>query len=180
MNEDATAGVTGILEEAGFYDYRWVPPPDMIVSQWVRMKCMFGCPDYGRNASCPPHVPSVQECRELLGEYSHALLIHLACEAPPERMRQWCLENQERLIEAERRIFLAGFEKAFLLSFDNCNLCEVCVAHPGECRLPYKRRPTMEAFAIDVYSSVRKLGYTLSVKKDRQEKSDRFALLLVE
>jgi len=38
----------------------------------------------------------------------------------------------------------------------------------------------MEAFAIDVYSSVRKFGYTLSVKRDRREKFDRFALLLVE
>jgi predicted metal-binding protein len=95
-------------------------------------------------------------------------------------MRQWRLENQVRLIEAERRILLAGFEKTFLLSFDNCNLCEVCAPTPSECRQPYKRRPTMEAFAIDVYSSVRKFGYTLSVKRDRREKSDRFALLLVE
>ena len=38
----------------------------------------------------------------------------------------------------------------------------------------------MEAFAIDVYSSVKKYGYTLSVKKNRLEEPDRFALLLVE
>ncbi|HON34078.1 MAG TPA: DUF2284 domain-containing protein [Synergistales bacterium] len=180
MNEDAAAGVTRILAEAGFHDHQWVQPSELVVSQWVRAKCMFGCPDYGRNASCPPHVPSVPECREFLREYSRALLIHLSCRVPPEGRRQWCLENQERLIEAERRVFLSGFEKAFLLSFDNCNLCEECVAEPSDCRLPYKRRPTMEAFAIDVYSSVKKYGYTLSVKKDRLEEPDRFALLLVE
>ena len=38
----------------------------------------------------------------------------------------------------------------------------------------------MEAFAIDVYSSVSRLGYSISVKRDREEKPDRFALLLVE
>jgi len=172
--------VDSILRQAGLCDCLWVAPSSMTVSQWVRMKCMFGCPDYGKNASCPPHVPSVQECRELLGEYSHAVLIHLVCDVHSEERGSWCASYQKLLVEAERQIFLAGHEKAFLLSFDNCNLCGECTADPRDCRLPYMRRPTMEAFAIDVYSSVRRLGYSISVKKDREEKPDRFALLLVE
>ncbi len=180
MGQDCLPVVDPILREAGFSDFVWVQPSSMTVSQWVRMKCMFGCPDYGKNASCPPFVPSVAECRELLSEYSRAVLIHLACEVPPEKRDEWCRKNQELLIESERRIFLAGFERAFLLSFDNCNLCGTCSATPGECRLPYMRRPTMEAFAIDVYTSVRRHGYTISVRKDRTEKPDRFAMMLVE
>ncbi len=180
MERDPFPVAGSILREAGFSDFVWVQPSSMTVSQWVRMKCMFGCPDYGKNASCPPHVPSVGECRELLSEYSSGVLVHLACDVTPDERDKWCRKNQELLVEAERQIFLAGYERAFLLSFDNCNICGECVPLPSECRMPYKRRPTMEAFAIDVYSSVRRHGYSISVRKDRSEKPDRFALMLVE
>ena len=29
-------------------DYKWIKWQDIVVSQWVRMKCMFGCGDYGK------------------------------------------------------------------------------------------------------------------------------------
>lgn len=179
MVQSAFPPVDPILDAAGFADRKWVVPSTMIVSQWVRMKCMFGCPDYGNNASCPPNVPSVSECRELLSEYSHAVLIHLVCDVPAEARKEWCRANNRALLDAEKQIFLGGHERAFLLSFDNCDLCDECVPLPRDCHLPYMRRPTMEAFAIDVYSSVRQHGYSISVKKDLTEPADRFALMLV-
>ncbi|MDO9509314.1 MAG: DUF2284 domain-containing protein [Thermovirgaceae bacterium] len=179
MTQSAFPLVDTILDAAGFVDHIWVAPSTMTVSQWVRMKCMFGCPDYGRNASCPPNVPSVSECRELLLEYSHAVLIHLVCDVLIEARKEWSRTKQKVLMEAEKQIFLSGNERAFLLSFENCNLCDECVSSPRDCRLPYIRRPTMEAFAIDVYSSVRQHGYSISVKKDLTETADRFALLLI-
>ncbi|HDQ92852.1 MAG TPA: DUF2284 domain-containing protein [Synergistetes bacterium] len=179
MNREVCAVVDPLLKDSGFADYLWVSPSAMMVSQWVRMKCMFGCPHYGKNASCPPNVPSVLECRELLSEYSMAVLIHLVCDIPSEGRKEWCRRSQMELVEAEKQIFLAGYERAFLLSFDNCNLCDECVPSPSECHHPYMRRPTMEAFAIDVYSSVRKLGYEVSVRRSPEDPEDRFALMLV-
>jgi len=41
-------------------DYKWIDPKEIIVEQWVRMKCMFGCGEYRRNASCPPNVPNLK------------------------------------------------------------------------------------------------------------------------
>lgn len=179
MTQSVFPLVDSILDTAGFPDRKWVAPSSMTVSQWVRVKCMFGCPDYGRNASCPPNVPSVSECRELLSEYSHSVLIHLVCDVPAEARKEWCRANHRALLDAEKQIFLGGCERVFLLSFDNCNLCDECVPLPSDCPLPYTRRPTMEAFAIDVYSSVRHHGYSVSVKKDPNETADRFALMLV-
>lgn len=179
MASSAFPLVDAILNAAGFTDHVWIAPTAMTVSQWVRMKCMFGCPDYGRNASCPPNVPSVSECRELLSEFSSAVLIHLVCDVPAEARKEWCHTKQKALLEAEKQIFLNGHERAFLLSFDNCELCVECASSPRDCRFPYNRRPAMEAFAIDVYSSVRQHGYSISVKKDIHETADRFALLLV-
>lgn len=31
-----------IFKKYGFDDFKWINPKDVVVSQWVRMKCMFG------------------------------------------------------------------------------------------------------------------------------------------
>ena len=36
-----------IFKKNGYTDYKWVDPRKIIVSQWVRMKCQFGCGEYG-------------------------------------------------------------------------------------------------------------------------------------
>ena len=41
----------GVTVEHGYTDYCWINPADIVVAQWVRMKCTFGCAEYGRNAS---------------------------------------------------------------------------------------------------------------------------------
>ena len=62
----------------GFNDFKWINPKDQIVvSQWVRMKCIFGCLGYGQNASCPPNTLSVTDCEKFFHEYSIVLLSHL-------------------------------------------------------------------------------------------------------
>jgi len=172
--------VDKVLHEHGFSDYKWIRPSDVPVSQWFSVKCMYGCPDYGRNASCPPNVPSVSECSRFLAEYEKAVLIHLFCDSTLDGMREWVVRNQKELLKVEKTIFVEGMEKAFLLSFDNCNLCGTCAGNVVECRFPYMRRPTMEAFGIEVFTLVKMLGYGISVKKDTKESTDRFALLLVQ
>jgi len=64
-----TALVRGWIEKAGgnvqeerLRDYKWINPKSIVVGQWVRMKCMFGCKNYGQCGICPPNVPSVPEC----------------------------------------------------------------------------------------------------------------------
>jgi predicted metal-binding protein len=43
----------------GFSDFRWIDPREIVVAEWVRMKCLYGCVEYGKNAACPPNAPSV-------------------------------------------------------------------------------------------------------------------------
>jgi len=46
-----------------------VSPDDVVVSEWVRWKCMFGCKGYGKHLSCPPYVPGPEDTRKMLKEY---------------------------------------------------------------------------------------------------------------
>ena len=32
-----------LIRKQGYRDYKWMDPGQIVVSQWVRMKCMFGC-----------------------------------------------------------------------------------------------------------------------------------------
>ncbi|MCJ7619933.1 MAG: DUF2284 domain-containing protein, partial [Anaerolineae bacterium] len=60
MNEHEE--LESLFKKHGYTDFKWIEPKDIVVAQWVRLKCTFGCGEYGRNAACPPNVPSVEEC----------------------------------------------------------------------------------------------------------------------
>ena len=39
------------------------------VGLWTRMKCQYGCPNFGSNLCCPPYAPSYDETQRFLSEY---------------------------------------------------------------------------------------------------------------
>ena len=170
-----------LFEEYSFTDYKWVDPKDIVVAQWVRMKCTFGCLNYGKNATCPPNVPSVAECRRFFDEYSTVAVFHFekAMEKPEDR-HAWTRKINQALLKVEREVFLAGCEKAFLLFMDSCELCSDCPGAREECRNPKSARPTPESMAVDVFSTVRGYGYPIEVLADYSHSMNRYAFLLIE
>lgn len=170
-----------LFKTRGYTDFKWVKPQDIVVSHWVRMKCMYGCGDFGRNAACPPNVPSVSECRQFFDEYSTAAIFHFAhsVESPEDR-HAWSREVNMNLLKLEREVFLSGYQKAFLLFMDSCNLCSDCLGERAECNNPKSSRPTLEAMAVDVFSTARQCGYPINVLSDYSQQMNRYAFLLIE
>ena len=162
-------------------EQQWIRPEEIVVSQWVRMRCTFGCRSYGRNAACPPNVPSVSECRQFFDEYRTAVFFHFAKAVDkPEDRRQWSKQVNQSLPELEREVFLAGYQKAFVLFMDSCHMCAECSSSKDECRRPKLARPTPEAMAVDVFSTVRQYGYPIEVLTDYDQSMNRYAFLLIE
>ncbi len=170
-----------LFAKNGYSDYKWIDPKEIVVAQWVRLKCMFGCREFGRNACCPPNVPSVGECREFFHEYTKAVVFHLekAVEAPEDR-HEWSRGVNAELLALERAVFLAGHQKAFLLYMDSCGRCKECAGVRDECTDPRSARPTPEAMAIDVFSTVRQVGYPIEVLGNYCQTMNRYAFLLVD
>ncbi|MFX0205959.1 MAG: DUF2284 domain-containing protein [Candidatus Hodarchaeota archaeon] len=166
----------------GFNDFKWInPKQQIVVSHWVRMKCIFGCPGYGQIASCPPNTVSVMECEKFFQEYEEGVIFHFEKQfEDPEDRHAWSRELNLNLIELEREVFLSGHEKAFLLFMDSCEICENCAKVREECTHPRKSRPTPEGMAIDVFTTVRRIGYPIKVLKDYTETMNRYAFLLIE
>lgn len=167
--------------KSGFSDFKWIDPKKIIVSQWVRMKCTFGCPEYGRNASCPPNTPSVPECEKFLQEYKEAVVFRFPKKVDkPEDRHAWTKKVNLSLLGLEREVFLSGHRKAFLLVMDSCGLCEQCTADRKTCKQPRLSRPTPEALAIDVFATVRQIGYPIEVLRDYAETMNRYAIMLID
>ena len=170
-----------IFSAHGCLDFKWITPVNIVVSQWVRMKCTFGCPNYGRNASCPPNVPSVSDCRRFFDEYKFAAIFHFEKKLEnPEDRHDWTKEVNQNLLKLEKEVFISGYQKAFLLFMDSCNLCTDCAGKREECKNPKSARPTPEAMAIDVFSTVRQYDFPIEVLSDFSQTMNRYAFLLIE
>lgn len=179
MNDRAE--LEALFAQHGYTDYKWIEPKDIVVSQWVRTKCMFGCANYGRNASCPPNVPSVSECRRLFDEYKTAVILHFEKQVDkPEGRHSWSREVNQKLLKLERSIFVAGYQKALLLFMDSCNICADCPGVREECKNPQSARPSPESMAVDVFSTVRQYDYPIGVLSDYSQAMNRYAFLLIE
>lgn len=178
---DTRGKVEAIIQKRGYGDYKWIVPAEIVVSQWVRMKCMYGCNEYGKTATCPPNVPTLAECERFFREYSQAVIFHFEKEVDkPEDRFEWTRGINLKLLELEKEIFCSGFEKSFLLFMDSCNLCRSCREKKEDCKEPKMSRPTPEALGIDVYTTVRKAGYPIQVLSDYSQKMNRYAFLLIE
>ena len=173
--------IESLMSEQGIDDYKWIDPENIVVSQWVRIKCRFGCKEYGNCVACPPNVPSIPECERLFSEFSEVLLFHFKNTLEdPDGRHNWTKEINARLFDIERSVFLSGYHKAFVIYIDPCNICKECVTEISECRHPQKSRPSMEGLAVDVFTTVRKCGYDIQVLSDYDQEMNRFGMLLIE
>ena len=170
-----------LFKSNGFDDFRWIDPEDIVVSQWVRMKCMFGCDEYGRTATCPPHVPSIPECERFFSEYSRAVVFHFSTRVDKPRDRHaWTRKISADLLKLERELFCAGHEKAFMVLLDSCTLCSDCTGDRATCKEPEMARPSPEALGVDVFATVRKIGYPIEVLSSYDQVMNRYAFLMIE
>jgi predicted metal-binding protein len=165
----------------GYDDYRWIDPARIVVAQWVRMKCTFGCIEYGHNACCPPSTPSVDECRQFFREYATGVILHFPQGLDrAEDRRVWSRQVNASLSTLERAVFLAGYPKTFLLYMDSCGICTGCPGSRAACKAPRQARPSPEAMAVDVFSTVRQYGFPIQVLSDYTQTMNRYAFLLIE
>jgi len=169
---DARARLIARIKGMGFGEVLPIATETIQVADWTDLRCQYGCERYGQG-HCPPNSPSPQKTRDVLQDFSRALLLE---GEPPGKM------FQNRVLNAEREAFLAGFHKAFAYWAGPCVLCATCAvgATDGTCRNTRDARPSMEGAGIDVYETVRRAGLNLRILCDKGDYVRYFALLLLE
>jgi predicted metal-binding protein len=175
------SAINQIIKNQGFHDFKWIEAKEIVVAQWVRFKCMFGCPTYGTKASCPPEVPSIAECREFFREYQRAILIHIDKKLDNADDRdEWGKEINNQLLEIEKSIFLSGYRKVFLLFMDECHLCKDCSVVRENCHYKKLSRPCPEALGVDVFETAHKYNFPIEVLKDFKDQMNRYSIILID
>lgn len=153
----------------GFEKIYTIKAQDVHISEWIKLKCRFGCDRYGSH-HCPPNAPGTDMTREVIKGYKNALLLQ---GEPPTRAFQL------GVLQAEREAFRGGFHKAFSYWAGPCSLCEICTGE-GRCKNTVNARPSMEGSGIDVFETAQRAGAALKTLKDKDGYVKYFALLLLE
>ena len=156
--------------QIGFRQALPLTAAQVAVASWVRIKCRYGCENFGQSLLCPPGGKTDAETSALLKEYSRALIVE---GEPPAK------EFQARLLALEKTAFLAGFHKALAFGAGPCSICDQC-SDDGSCLFPKKARPSMEASGIDVYQTARQAGMRLKPVAQKGQYIKYIGLLLLE
>jgi len=172
--QDRLNDLSRLAIKLGAADARPIKADDIVISDWVRLKCQYGCDGYGKRLTCPPYSPRPEEFRRILEGYESAMLLRFEPGRPNHDWRS----PHEAVVKLEREAFLKGYYSAFGLACGPCPHCDKC--NLEKCVHPDLARSSMEACGIDVYATVRRAGFDLEVVKTRDEKPTYFGLLLVK
>jgi predicted metal-binding protein len=165
---------------------REITPEQIVIAQWVRFKCRYGCKGYGKHFGCPPYVPTPDETQRMVNEYQTGLLLKFdgvpghgkfGPDDIPDDFHDWfrdlILWVNGTVHTLEKTAFYDGFYKSFGFGGYPCIWCEHqhCVAEesPGivdeslrrKCRHMDLVRPSMEAAGIDVFATAKNAGWEL-------------------
>ena len=157
----------------GAVDAKIIKANEVVVRDWVRLKCQYGCDQYGIRLTCPPNTPTPDEFRKILKEYEWMLLLQLEAKDMDTAFK----EAHEFIVDLEKEAFLGGYYKAFGLASGCCPYCTDC--NLEKCKHPERARPSMEAMGIDVFATVKTAGIDLNVVRDFNGKPMYFGLLLI-
>ena len=153
-----------------------IPIEKVVVRDWVRLKCKYGCGSYGKRLTCPPYSPTPEEMRRVLNEYEIGLLVKFGPSVVEGEAKEG-VNVHEAMFKLERAAFLRGYHPAF--GFGPCTLCPECNVKEGICQKPHMARPSMEACGIDVYATVKNVGLELRVVASYDQRPTYFGLLLL-
>ena len=157
---------------------------DIRVAPWVRLKCKYGCNKYGKSWCCPPETPTPEKMQDILKEYQKALLL-----CGSLRNGDFYKENQKKrriqvntwkgTVALERRLFLAGYYKAFSLVSETCALCKTC-RYPAECKFPTDRRPSVESCSIDIFQTLKNINKQFQIAQNVTAEYNCYSIILLE
>lgn len=199
MNKD----IDGLLSElkSVHEDLHLISTDIIVVGNWVRLKCKYGCENYGKHLCCPPFTPTPDETRAILSEYRNAALARFEVKPDsklPPKLALRAMSNsvakiQKTIADLEKSAFLAGYYKAFGMNAMPCALCETCIIEEIQkkdqavfdldgvkCRNKQIMRPSMESLGIDVFQTVKNAGFKARVLKDSKETVELFGLILLD
>ena len=166
--------------KSGVIDACIISPSQVVTAAWVRLKCQFGCPGYGKSYCCPPNTPTPEQTRKVLDSYQRALLFHIEVPDMPAKEKHY-RKFFDALVDLEGEIFKDGYYKAFVFLAGPCRLCKECtILEDKACNFLNRARPCMESCGMDVFQTARNNGLFIETLRERTETNNEYCLMLVD
>ncbi len=182
--KDTLAELAELAKKYNIHEIISLDTNDICVAPWVRLKCKYGCNRYGKSWCCPPETPTPEKMLDILKEYHKALLL-----CGSLRNGDFYRENQKKrriqvstwkgTVALERRLFLAGYYKAFSLVSETCALCKACT-YPAECKFPTDRRPSVESCSIDIFQTLKNINKQFQIAQNVTAEYNCYSIILLE
>ncbi len=171
--------------ELGASAVRTVDVARIRTGAWTRMKCQYGCPNYGRTLCCPPYAPDYETTQKFLAEYERGIIVEFTCSIPDTDAAGWAAVDKQVtsglldiLLQLEKEAFMMNRYRAFALKAGRCRLCDEC--NLKKCVNPTKARPSLEACGIDVFALANDNGFDMKVITGPISELKIYGLLLVD
>ncbi|MCL1808849.1 MAG: DUF2284 domain-containing protein [Clostridiales bacterium] len=169
VNESFKNELVKTALDMGAADAKLFHIDDIAFDERTLLKCLFGCT--GGMHYCPElrDASSFIAYSDLIKKYKWGVII-----------RTDDLEKgQEITLALESKAFFAGCYFAF--GATECAVCEKCSHEEGKpCVNKRKQRPPLYALGIDVYKTVRQLGWELAVVQKKGDPVANITAVFVE
>ena len=142
---------------------------DIAFDSRVLLKCLFGCS--GGLHYCPTAGDAFLSLAypDIIKKYAWGILLYT----------DDTKEGQEITLALEAKAFLAGYYFAF--GATECAVCDPCASIEGKpCADKHRQRPPLYALGIDVYKTVRGLGWEMEVVQKQGDPVKNITAIFVE
>lgn len=154
--------------EMGADEARIFSMADICFDSRTLLKCFFGCRGGYHFCPTPQDMSTSLTYAQMVKEYKWGLILRT------DDLKK----GQKITLALERKSFLAGYY--FALGATECASCASCSFPTAPCRNKRDMRLPLYAFGIDVYKTVRGLGWELNVVQTREERGKNITAVFVE
>ncbi len=155
--------------EMGAKDAKIFLLSDIAFDTRTLLKCLYGCPGGVHYCPSSKDIQAALALHDIVKQYRWGVIL---CTDDLKK-------GQEITLSLESKAFLAGYYFAF--GTTECVSCELCSAIEGKpCVNKRKQRPPLYALGIDVYKTVRGLGWELNVVQKQGDPAKNITAVFVE
>lgn len=155
IDDELQEKLTKISNDYGNFKFEFIATDSIVVEPWTRLKCQFGCPNYGKTLVCPPYTPKAEEFMEMLNSYKTAILFEVSLSSIDDDIGG----ISKIAVDIENACARLGYYKAFGMGAGPCKICDEC--NLDECKYPQKARPSGEACGVDIHKTIENNGYDI-------------------
>jgi predicted metal-binding protein len=170
--DDILESLIQVARRNGASDAKTVSTTDVTVDESLTHLCRdSGCENYGLAVNCPPHVSGPAGFKDLLKDYSLAVVFKI--DVPTETLLSKDNLKMFRSLQTiaaaiEKAAVKSGYSRSKGFAGGSCKRL-FCQDHPdcrvlsenGDCRHPHVARPSMSGFGINVSQLMASAGWQM-------------------